>query len=294
MREARLKWCLEHENRTHEQWKDVVWSDETSVLLNHRRGGYRVWRRAEERVLKSCIRERWKGACEFMFWGAFSYDRKGPGHCWKPETKKEKDDAGKDLEFLNKGLEEWELATGMRRIGLRNKPGVRPTWNWNASTGKLVRVGSGGIDWYRYWKVILEPKLFPFAQECIKNRPNTVVMQDGAPPHVHRYISEVYNKAEVTQLPWCGNSPDLNPIEQAWPWLKRRTTRHGAPKNRREAEEAWLAAWEEIPQEQIKKWIDRLQRHVKWVIKLEGGNEYVEGAGNDRRVIKWRRILTRI
>lgn len=30
---------------------------------------------ANERFLRSCIRERWKGASEFMFWGCFSYDK---------------------------------------------------------------------------------------------------------------------------------------------------------------------------------------------------------------------------
>ena len=26
-----------------------------------------------------------------MFWGCFSYDKKGPCHCWTPETNKEKE-----------------------------------------------------------------------------------------------------------------------------------------------------------------------------------------------------------
>lgn len=28
-----------------------------------------------------------------MFWGCFSWDYKGPCHCWKAKTKKEKEDA---------------------------------------------------------------------------------------------------------------------------------------------------------------------------------------------------------
>jgi hypothetical protein len=27
---------------TFENWMNVIWSDETSVVLNHRRGGYRI------------------------------------------------------------------------------------------------------------------------------------------------------------------------------------------------------------------------------------------------------------
>ncbi|KAK1914276.1 hypothetical protein P3342_007522 [Pyrenophora teres f. teres] len=77
MRQERLNWCLAHKDWTLEDWKNVIWSDETSVLLNHRRGGYRVWRKRGGFV-KSVIRERWKGYTEFMFWGCFLYDCKGP------------------------------------------------------------------------------------------------------------------------------------------------------------------------------------------------------------------------
>ena len=86
MKLERLKFCRDHADWTLEDQKNVIWSDETSVVLNHRRGGYRIWRAADERFVKSCIRSRWKGYSEFMFWGCFSYDKKGPCHIWQPET----------------------------------------------------------------------------------------------------------------------------------------------------------------------------------------------------------------
>lgn len=67
MKEARLQFCLEHKDWTDEDWKNVIWSDETSVILSHRRGSYKVWRQPDERFLKSVVRPRWKGASEFMF-----------------------------------------------------------------------------------------------------------------------------------------------------------------------------------------------------------------------------------
>ena len=45
----------------------MIWSDETSVVLLHRRGGYKIWRKADEAFVRSCIRERRKGYLEFMF-----------------------------------------------------------------------------------------------------------------------------------------------------------------------------------------------------------------------------------
>jgi transposase len=67
MKEARYHFAKRFEHWTLEDWKKVIWSDETSVLLGHRRGGYKVWRRSNEAFKRSCIQERWKGFSEFMF-----------------------------------------------------------------------------------------------------------------------------------------------------------------------------------------------------------------------------------
>ncbi|VTT77872.1 unnamed protein product, partial [Fusarium fujikuroi] len=95
-------------------------------------------------------------AIEFIFWGCFSYNKKGPYYYWVLETKKEKADSILILEELNcelepKKKEEWELLTAMRKVGLRNLLGKKPAWKWNEKTGKLVRKeGKGGINWWRY------------------------------------------------------------------------------------------------------------------------------------------------
>lgn len=285
MKLDRLEWCQRHAHWTLEDWKKVIWSDETSVVLLHRRGGYRVWRSSDERFVRSCIRERWKGYSEFMFWGCFSYDKKGPCHIWKPETKKEKEKAEKELEKLNAELEpimkeEWELNTGMKRLGLRAKGGLKPQWKWTKKTGKLARGSKGGIDWYRYQQEVLIPKLLPFAKEC---GPEALVQEDRAPAHAHHAQALVYSQAQVARLLWVPNSPDLNMIEPCWPYLKRVTTKTGAPKSKAEAERVWKKAWNDMEQEKIQAWIQRIEHHIQEVIRLDGGNEYKEGRAKDRR-----------
>jgi hypothetical protein len=282
MKRERLEFCLAHKDWSLEDWKNVIWSDETSVVLCCRRGGYRIWRRSYEALVKSAIRERWKGYSEFMFWGCFTYDHKGPCHCWLPETAQEKKQAEKEIAEWNATLEpvlreEWELNTPMARMDLRGKKGPKPKWKFDKKHGKLVRDGKGGIDWYRYQKEILHPKLFPFAKECEKERPSTIVQEDKAPSHNHFYQAHFYSVAEVQRMVWCGNSPDLNAIEPAWPWLKRNTTKKGAPQNRSEAIQRWEKTWKELPQEQIQRWIERIPYHISQIIELEGGNEYKEG-----------------
>ena len=65
-RKTRLDWRLEHADWTIEDWKRAIWSDETSVILGHRRGAIRVWRSADEAFNPIVIRSRWKGFSSFM------------------------------------------------------------------------------------------------------------------------------------------------------------------------------------------------------------------------------------
>jgi hypothetical protein len=131
--------------------------------------------------------------------------------------------------------ENWELENRIRRLELRNLPEAKPKWRWNQKNGKLVRRKGEGIDWYRYQTKVLIPKLIPFTQECAKERPATIVQEDKAPSHTHFIQQRVYDIHSVQRMTWCGNSPDLNAIEPAWPYLKRQTTKRGAPKNRKDA-----------------------------------------------------------
>jgi hypothetical protein len=164
IRLKRLKLCKDLDSLTDEEFKNIIWTDETSVVLGHRRGAIRVWRTVHDSHNRTCIRRRWKGFSDFMVWGCFSYDMKGPLHIFKPETSQQKKQAEQEIELLNEQLEpqyraEWELNMQMSRLGLRGKGGRKPEWKWNRKNGKLVRNSTkGGIDWWRYQQV--RSKLF--------------------------------------------------------------------------------------------------------------------------------------
>ena len=197
-----------------------------------------------------------------MFWGYFSYEKKGPFHIWKPETAAEKRAAQGEIDKINEALEplakeNWELEIGMKRMGLRTKEGRKPVWKWDEKHGKVARKGKGGIDWYRYQKTVLLPKLLPFAKDCIKDRPDTVVQENRAPSHASKHQDLVFMDAEVLRLLWPGNSPDLNMIEQCWPWMKRQTTRKGAPRNSITAIKAWTRCWTKTLKQKINSAMDR-------------------------------------
>lgn len=168
---------------------------------------------------------------------------------------------------------EWELTNGVRRINLRGqKPGKMPEWRFTKKTGKLTRSkAKGGIDWYRYNTTILVPKLYPFRQACMADRANTLFQEDKAPAHARQHQQVGFDMARVSRLLWPGNLPDLDAIEPAWAWMKRYTTKKGAPKSRAEAIKTWAEAWRTLPQKRIQQWIKRFPRHIiKEIIRLEG------------------------
>lgn len=74
-RRARLRFAQEHRDWTVDDWKRVLFTDETRVALNSPDGRRRVWRRPGERNSQCCIvaKEPYGGG-SLMFWGGISWE----------------------------------------------------------------------------------------------------------------------------------------------------------------------------------------------------------------------------
>ena len=117
-----------------------------------------------------------------------------------------------------------------------------------------------------------------------------MVQDDNATPHRNRYLQKVLSDASIKTMVWPANSPDLNPIEKAWIYIKRRVTARGCPHTKAELEAAFEREWKQLPIEQVRKWIEAIPRHIRQVIQLEGGNNYKEGRDLKRGYKGERRI----
>lgn len=132
--------------------------------------------------------------------------QKKPYHIYKTETAQDKKLAQAEIDRWNEENKadcqtKWELATVMQRTHLtRNLGGQKPEWKWDKKHGKLVRDGKGGIDWYRYQNEVLRPKLLPFAIDCKKKQPNTIVIEDGAASQSHRYQQTIYSAFDIEHM----------------------------------------------------------------------------------------------
>jgi hypothetical protein len=69
----------------------------------------------------------------------------------------------------------------------------------------------------QHYREILDQKLELFMQQ----HGTTHFLQDGAPCHRSKIVSDWFReRPHITLIDWPGNSPDLNPIENAWAWMK--------------------------------------------------------------------------
>lgn len=74
-RRARLRFALDHRDWLVDDWKKVLFTDETRVALNSPDGRERVWRRPGERYSQACITPRVAfGGGSVMFWGGISWE----------------------------------------------------------------------------------------------------------------------------------------------------------------------------------------------------------------------------
>jgi len=81
-KKSRLKWAEKHHNWTIDEWRNVVWTDESPFVLRYQ-GPKRVLRLTSERCKEKFMMGTVKHDKKINIWGAFSYN--GVGHLHKIE-----------------------------------------------------------------------------------------------------------------------------------------------------------------------------------------------------------------
>ena len=77
--EARLQWALEHINWSVEDWKRVIWSDESSIWVGVNPRRQWVIRPPGERLNRKYVKKTFKSAqVKVMVWACFTGERLGP------------------------------------------------------------------------------------------------------------------------------------------------------------------------------------------------------------------------
>jgi len=78
-----------YKNWTIEDWKRVIWTDESSFHIGMRRGSIDwIWRSPDEEFHPDCIDPKKRETQGIMFWGAFRWGKRGPGIFFETEKGK--------------------------------------------------------------------------------------------------------------------------------------------------------------------------------------------------------------
>lgn len=134
-----------------------------------------------------------------------------------------------------------------------------------------------GLNSVQYATEINKPYLLPFIQSLDLPIDSLKVVEDNACYHAGALNTAIQSRYGIKKLPLPPNSPDLNPIENAWHILKAKLRKRFTNSDRRphNAEELWRAMqeeWDTIDQKILDKLLDQMPKRIEAVITAEGGH----------------------
>ena len=105
-----------------------------------------------------------------------------------------------------------------------------------------------GLTARRYIDEILRPVVVPY----LSAHPGMILPQDNARPHTARVTQQYLQQNNVHVLPWPAYSPDLNPIEHLWDYLKRKIHSQNI-QNVDQLQAALVREWNAVPLNLIRR-----------------------------------------
>ena len=138
-------------------------------------------------------------------------------------------------------------------------------------TGPLTSI-LGTVDHKEYIN-ILKDNLIPEVNIAKATIPGTWrLMQDNAPCHTARPVKAFLARNNVEFIEWPPYSPDLNPIENIWHWMKCiLETEYPVCNSAEEIEERFLEIWGRITPEMCSNYCGQYEKRLKAVIDANGG-----------------------
>ncbi|RPA71570.1 hypothetical protein BJ508DRAFT_217914 [Ascobolus immersus RN42] len=267
-------------------WGRILFFDETPIRLHQRRGYTRITCRQKKHkqlqwTEKNC-EPMFPKVSAWQFCGTFPLGVKGPCRVWRPETNAQREESFEVLRGENARLraEAKEIFEELKEARRREE---KVAGIWARKEDERERSVGGGIDWYDHREAWLKVLLVPFILEYNEGKTEEeklIYMEDNAPSHNTRHLDDFWEQYEdiIELLEWPPNSPDFNPIEKAWKYIRGKVAKRkgkAKPTTMEQVAAAWIEEWEKLPQELIDKWIMRAYNDILGrAIKNQGGNEY--------------------
>ena len=116
----------------------------------------------------------------------------------------------------------------------------------------------------------LENQLLPSAEIFFYQSQDWIFQQDGASAHTAHSVRDWFQEKQITVLPWCPRSPDLNPIENLWSYIDHKmvNTKITSVKH---LKSILFDEWLKVPSEVVKNIIESMPKRIAECIKAKGG-----------------------
>ncbi len=137
-------------------------------------------------------------------------------------------------------------------------------------TGPLLTI-DGTMDQIQY-REVLEKYLIPEFNVANENGGDWMIMHDNAPCHTAKSMSQLLEEHAIPTLQWPPFSPDLNPIENLWGWMKRKLADDPPCTSQTQLEDRFLEIWRSIDANFCKRYTDNYKKRLEAVIKANGGH----------------------
>ena len=127
---------------------------------------------------------------------------------------------------------------------------------------------AGNLTSQRYVDEVMRPMVLPFLRQIGQG---AVFQDDNARPQDGHIVNAFVRVNNINRMDWPANSPDINPIENLWDELGRRTYRDNPPQTipqlRRLAQE-----WQNIPQATIRRCVGSMRKRCQECMNARGGH----------------------
>lgn len=134
--------------------------------------------------------------------------------------------------------------------------------------GKLAIVDTT-LDRYGYTRILSE-NLFDVIDN-MQGDNEIFFQQDNAPCHKAKHTLDFFENNSINLLKWPAQSPDLNPIENLWSFMKHELKKNNI-KSKKDLANKVKQIWENIPNEYIKSLYKSIPKRIEEVLRAKGGH----------------------
>ena len=143
---------------------------------------------------------------------------------------------------------------------------------WAAVTmhrGTQLQFIAGNLNSQWYVDEVMRPMVLPFLRQIGQG---AVFQDDNARPHCGRIGNDFVQVNSINRMDWPANSPDLNPIENLWDKLGRRTYRDNPPQTIPHLRHRLAQEWQNIPQAIIRHCVGNMGKRCQERVNARGGH----------------------